>query len=203
MVESCLPRLFLTSINPDLGVLVLRSSRTSDLCVLLMSSKQRKRLACLRSVSRNTPEDKPAQRETDIMFPLQSRSEVPGVQDMFTCFTIPASMKMMEEVRSALGKQRRLVLWDVSNLYRETYSLPERTNVSSSCSMSSTVFWLHLHLRHLAFITSDLHWLIHTFTHRQRSQPCKATASTSGAVRLRRLTQGHLDTLARRSRGSN
>ena len=43
---------------------------------------------------------------------------------------------------------------------------------------------------------------MHTFTHRRRSQPRKATASSSGAVRLRRLgssTPGH----SRRSRGSN
>ena len=42
-----------------------------------------------------------------------------------------------------------------------------------------------------------------TFTHRRRSLPCKATDSSSGAVRVRCLAQGHLDTLARRSRGSN
>ena len=35
---------------------------------------------------------------------------------------------------------------------------------------------------------------IHPFTHRRRCQPCKATASSSGAVRGRCLTQGHLDT---------
>ena len=35
---------------------------------------------------------------------------------------------------------------------------------------------------------------IHTFTHRRRCQPRKATASPSGAVRVRRLAQGHLDT---------
>ena len=31
-------------------------------------------------------------------------------------------------------------------------------------------------------------------THRRRSQPCKATASSSGAVRVRCLAQGHLNT---------
>jgi hypothetical protein len=37
--------------------------------------------------------------------------------------------------------------------------------------------------------------LIHMeFTHRRQSQPRRATASSSGAVRLRFLTQGHLDT---------
>ena len=35
---------------------------------------------------------------------------------------------------------------------------------------------------------------IHTFTHRRRCQPCKTTASSSGAVRVRCLAQGHLDT---------
>ena len=35
---------------------------------------------------------------------------------------------------------------------------------------------------------------MHTFAHRRRSQPRKATISTSGAVRARRLAQGHLDT---------
>ena len=36
---------------------------------------------------------------------------------------------------------------------------------------------------------------IHPFTHRQRSQPRSETASSTGAVRLRCLAQGHLDTL--------
>ena len=42
---------------------------------------------------------------------------------------------------------------------------------------------------------------IQTFMHRRRSQTCRATASSSGAVRVRRLAQGHLDT--RRSQGLN
>ena len=36
---------------------------------------------------------------------------------------------------------------------------------------------------------------MHTFTHRRRSQPRKATASSSGSARIRCLAQGHLDTL--------
>ena len=35
---------------------------------------------------------------------------------------------------------------------------------------------------------------IHTFRHWRRCQPRKATASSSGAVKVRRLAQGHLDT---------
>ena len=44
-------------------------------------------------------------------------------------------------------------------------------------------------------ILSNIHPFMHTFTHRQRRQPRKATASSSGAVKLRCLAQGHLDTL--------
>ena len=39
-----------------------------------------------------------------------------------------------------------------------------------------------------------IHPFILTFTHWRRSQPRRATASWSGAVRVRRLAQGHLDT---------
>ena len=51
---------------------------------------------------------------------------------------------------------------------------------------------LQLQLGHLAdaFIQSDLHRL----THRRQSQPCKATASSSGAVRVKCLAQGHINT---------
>ena len=53
---------------------------------------------------------------------------------------------------------------------------------------------LHLNLRDFAdaFIQSDLQPFIHTFTHQRRSQPRRAPASSSGAVRC--LAQGHLDT---------
>ena len=47
----------------------------------------------------------------------------------------------------------------------------------------------------------NIYTFIHTFTHQLRCQPCKATASSLGAVRVRCLAQGHHDTL--RSRGSN
>ena len=40
-----------------------------------------------------------------------------------------------------------------------------------------------LQLGHLA----DLHQLLHTLTHRRQSQPCKATASSSRAVRVKCL----------------
>ena len=40
----------------------------------------------------------------------------------------------------------------------------------------------------------DVHPFIHTFTPRRRCQPRKATTSPSGAVRVRCLAQGHLDT---------
>ena len=42
-------------------------------------------------------------------------------------------------------------------------------------------------------ILPHIHPFIHTFTHRRRRQPCKATVSSSGAVRVRRLAHGHLD----------
>ena len=45
-----------------------------------------------------------------------------------------------------------------------------------------------------AFIQSDLHPCMHTFTHRRWSQPHRATASSSGAGRLRCPAQGHLNT---------
>ena len=35
---------------------------------------------------------------------------------------------------------------------------------------------------------------MHPFTHRRRSQPRRATASSSGAIRERRLAQGHHET---------
>ena len=38
------------------------------------------------------------------------------------------------------------------------------------------------------------HSPIHGFTKRRRCQPCKATARSPGAVRVRCLAQGHLDT---------
>jgi hypothetical protein len=55
---------------------------------------------------------------------------------------------------------------------------------------------LQLQLGHLAdaFIQSDLHRLIHTLTHRRQSRPRKATASSSGAVRVKCLAQGHVNT---------
>ena len=54
----------------------------------------------------------------------------------------------------------------------------------------------NLQLGHLAdaFIQSDLYRLIHTLTHQRQSQPCKATASSSGAVRVKCLAQGHINT---------
>ena len=43
-------------------------------------------------------------------------------------------------------------------------------------------------------VVSNIHPSIHVFTHRRRYQPCKGTASSSGAVRGSCLAQGHLDT---------
>ena len=59
---------------------------------------------------------------------------------------------------------------------------------------------LHLHLGDYAdaFIQRNLQPFIHTFTHRRRSRPLMATEGgflpLSGAVRVRCLAQGHLDT---------
>ena len=47
-----------------------------------------------------------------------------------------------------------------------------------------------------------VHPFIHTFIHGQWCKPCKTTASWSGAVRVRRLAQVHLNTV-RRGRGLN
>ena len=44
------------------------------------------------------------------------------------------------------------------------------------------------------FYPSNLHRLIHTLSHRRQRQPCKATASSSGAVRVKCLAQGHINT---------
>jgi hypothetical protein len=54
----------------------------------------------------------------------------------------------------------------------------------------------HLHDGHLAdaSIQSGLKPFVHEFTQRRRSQPCKVTASSSRAVRVRFLAQRHLDT---------
>ena len=52
------------------------------------------------------------------------------------------------------------------------------------------------HLKRLK-IFRKIHPFMYTFTHRRRCQPCRATASSSGAVRVRRLAQGHLDTRTR------
>ena len=42
------------------------------------------------------------------------------------------------------------------------------------------------------------HWTFtHTFTHQRRSRPCKATASSSGAIRVSCFAQGHLNTQLR------
>ena len=41
---------------------------------------------------------------------------------------------------------------------------------------------------------NTIHPFMHTFTHRWRSQPCNATASSPGAVRVRCFAQGHLNT---------
>ena len=47
----------------------------------------------------------------------------------------------------------------------------------------------NVHSGHLA----DAFIQAHTFTHRRWSQPCKPTASSSGAVEVRCLAQGQLD----------
>ena len=51
-------------------------------------------------------------------------------------------------------------------------------------------------------ILPNIHPLMHASTHRRQCQPCKATASSSGAVRVRCAAQRHLDT-ARMRQGSN
>ena len=52
---------------------------------------------------------------------------------------------------------------------------------------------LHLYkVRHNIAWNSTVHANI--YKHRRQSQPHKETASSSGALRVRRLAQGHLDT---------
>ena len=53
--------------------------------------------------------------------------------------------------------------------------------VTSGCSKHCTT--LH-----------NVHPCIHTFKHRRRNKPRKGTAGSSGAVRVRRLAHGHLET---------
>ena len=43
-------------------------------------------------------------------------------------------------------------------------------------------------------ILPNIHPFIHTCTHQQQCQLCKATARSSGAIKVRCLAQGHLDT---------
>ena len=57
----------------------------------------------------------------------------------------------------------------------------------------SYTFNLHLHLADY-FIQSALEWFIHTFRNQRRSKRSKAPPSSLGAVRVRCLAQGHLDT---------
>ena len=57
-----------------------------------------------------------------------------------------------------------------------------------------TAFIDHFSDQWLFKILPNLHPLMHKFTPRRRCQPCKETASSSGAVRVRCLTKGHLDT---------
>ena len=53
---------------------------------------------------------------------------------------------------------------------------------------------VHLHLAILLTLLSKATYnYIHTFTHRRRSQPHRATTSSSAAVRVRCLAQAHLD----------
>ena len=62
------------------------------------------------------------------------------------------------------------------------------------CLLQLTFTFSHLGDFADTFIQSDLQPFIHTFTHWQRSQPHRATASLSGTVRVRCLAQWHLDT---------
>jgi hypothetical protein len=78
-----------------------------------------------------------------------------------------------------------------------------RRQIIRSINRSIVLMVNGLQLYH-AFLTSgrskrftilpNIHPFTHTFTHRRRSLPRRATASSSGAVRVRRLAQGHLDT---------
>ena len=58
--------------------------------------------------------------------------------------------------------------------------------------------WAWEHIGQAVIIANGMEWnfgpFMHTFTHRRRCQPYKATAGSSGVVRVRCLTQRHLDT---------
>ena len=61
----------------------------------------------------------------------------------------------------------------------------------------------YIHIYGICRLQSDLQPFIHSFAHRRRCQPSRATASSSGAVRVRCLPQGHLDTQLGGAGGSN
>ena len=51
---------------------------------------------------------------------------------------------------------------------------------------------IHTHIH--PFTHRHIHPFMYTSTHRRRSRPCKVTASSSGALRVRCLARGHLNT---------
>ena len=60
--------------------------------------------------------------------------------------------------------------------------------LSLTCGTTST------NSQHPLYTESADLLICHSFTHRRRGRPCKATASSSGAVRVRCLAEGQLDT---------
>jgi hypothetical protein len=56
-----------------------------------------------------------------------------------------------------------------------------------------SVFLTSGHSKHFT-VSPHIHPFKHTFTHRRRSEPRKATVSSSGAVRVKCLAQEHIDT---------
>ena len=85
---------------------------------------------------------------------------------------------------------------------RLTPSTPCRHTTTHSKHQHGCLFFFLPHL-YRAFLTTglskcftllrDIHTFMHTFTHRMRSQQCRATAP--GAVSVRCLAKGYLDTL--------
>ena len=103
------------------------------------------------------------------------------------------------EQQTALYTQRRGP--EANDTIRGFWGHPQKTPLATDTWPRMDV-WLEVNGLHLysAFLNSgqskhftiwpNIHPFTHTFTH----QPCKATASSSVAIRLRCLAHGHLDT---------
>ena len=81
--------------------------------------------------------------------------------------------------------------WAVLKCRSPASRLPAMFTTSLGCKFADTRIFLTSVCSKRFTQHSHIH---HTFTHQRRSQPCKATANSTEAVRERCLPQGHLDT---------